>query len=92
MFYYSIYIFNSELGTVKNIKVESKTKLDAISKFCKACLLPYTLVDQVETELERLVNEVMFESIAHSDWAAPIVVFLIDMCNCKHTPAHASLV
>ena len=77
MFYCSIYIFNSELGTVKNVEVESKTKLDAISKFCKTCLLPYTLVDQVETELERLVNEVMFESIAHSDWAVPIAVFPI---------------
>ena len=35
--------------------------------------MPYALVDQVETEFDRLVNEIIFEPFAHSDWAAHIV-------------------
>ena len=35
--------------------------------------MPYILVDQVETEFDRLVNEIIFEPFAHSDWAAHIV-------------------
>ena len=29
-------VFNSELGTLKNVEVRLKTKPDAIPKFCKA--------------------------------------------------------
>ena len=66
-------VFNSGLGSLKNIKVKLKTKPDAIPKFCKARPLPYALVDRVETELDRLVKERIFEPITHFDWAAPIV-------------------
>ena len=66
-------VFNSELGTLKNVEVKLKTKPGAIPKFCKAHPLPYVLVDQVETEFDRLVNEIIFEPFAHSDWAAHIV-------------------
>ena len=44
-------------------------------KFCKACWLSQALVDRAETELDRLVYEGIFEPIAHSNWAAPIVLF-----------------
>ena len=40
-------VFNSELGTLKNVEVKKKTKPDVIPKFCKAHLLPYTLADGV---------------------------------------------
>ena len=53
-------VFNSELGTLKNVEVKLKTKPGGIPKFCKAHPLPYTLVDQVETEFDRLVNEIIF--------------------------------
>ena len=32
-----------------------------------------SFVKLTETELDRLVNEGLFEPLAHSDWAAPIV-------------------
>ena len=35
--------------------------------------MPYALVDRVEAKLDRLVNEGIFEPLAHSDWATPIV-------------------
>ena len=66
-------VFNSELGTLKNVEVRLKTKPDAIPKFCKARSLPYTLVDRVETKLDRLANARIFEQIDHSDWAVPIL-------------------
>ena len=66
-------VFNSELGTLKNVEVRLKTKPDAIPKFCKAHSLPYTLVDRVETKLDRLANARIFEQIDHSDWAVPIL-------------------
>ena len=53
-------VFNSELGTLKNVEVKLKTKPGGIPKFCKAHPLPYALVDQVETEFDRLVNEIIF--------------------------------
>ena len=45
-------------------------------KFCKPCWLSQALVDRVETQLNRLVHEGIFEPIPHYNWAAPIVLFL----------------
>ena len=38
--------------------------------------MPNGLVDRVEAELDRLVNEGIFEPIAHFDWASPIVLVI----------------
>ena len=45
-------IFNSELGTLKNVEVKLKTKPDEMPKICKAHPLHYAPVDQVERELD----------------------------------------
>ena len=41
-------VFNSDLGTLKNVEIKLKTKPNSVPKFCKACPLPYALVDCVK--------------------------------------------
>ena len=41
-------VFNSDLGTLKNVEIKLKTKPNSVPKFCKAHPLPYALVDCVK--------------------------------------------
>ena len=42
-------------------------------KFFRACLVPYSLKDKIEKELDRLVKLGIYEPVYSSKWAAPIV-------------------
>ena len=66
-------VFDKGIGTMANIKVHIELKEDARPKFYKARPVPYALKQQIETELERLVNEGIYEPVTYSQWAAPIV-------------------
>ena len=64
-------IFNSELGTLKNVEVKLKLSLmkclnlESSSFALCTCWSSWKRI--------RLVNEGIFKPIAHSDWEAPIV-------------------
>ena len=67
-------IFENELGTVQSFKANIKIEKDAKPKFVKARPVPYSLREDVEKELDRLVAEGTLEPVIHSEWAIPIVV------------------
>lgn len=69
-------IFQEGLGTFKDYEARIEVDPDAVPQFCKARTLPYSMRQQVEEELDRLVAEGTLERIDHSDWAAPIVAVL----------------
>ena len=62
-----------ELGTMKGVEVAIDVNPDAKLKFLKARPVPYAIKNKIETELERLVNNDVFEAVNFSRWATPIV-------------------
>ena len=67
-------IFKAELGTVRSFKASIKVEEGAKPKFVRARSVPYSMREEVEKELERLVAEGALEPVTHSEWATPIVV------------------
>ena len=66
-------VFKEELGTLSGFKVKLSLKQGTKPKFCRARQVPYALRDSVEKELQRLESLGVIESVAHSDWATPLV-------------------
>ena len=67
------HVFKEGIGTMANIKVHIELKDDAKPRFHKARPVPYALKGQIDTELDRLVKEGIYEPVTYSQWAAPIV-------------------
>ena len=44
--------------------------------FWKARIVPYAMKERVHCELDRLLKEVIIESVNYSDWVTPIVPIL----------------
>ena len=68
------HVFEEGIGTMANIKVHIELKDDAKPRFHKARPVPYALKQKIETELDRLAKEGIYEPVAYSQWAAPIVL------------------
>jgi len=66
-------VFEKGLGTFKDVRVKIEMQDGVEPKYMKARPVPYALKKDVEDELERLVSEGVYEPVAHSDWATPIV-------------------
>ena len=71
-------VFTPELGCLKDFKVSIPVKDDSKPKFCKARPVPYALRSRVEEELDRLEEQGVYEKVAYSKWASPIVTVLKD--------------
>ena len=70
--------FTPNLGCLKDFKVSIPVKDDSKPKFCKARPVPYALRSRVEEELDRLEEQGVYEKVAYSKWASPIVTVLKD--------------
>lgn len=55
-------VFNSDLGTLKDVEADLTVNQDCETKFCKARLVPYAL-KKIEKDLERLIANDIYESI-----------------------------
>ena len=61
-------VFNDELGLLKNFEVSIPIDMNVTPKFCKAQAVSYVLKEKIDKELNRFVNERIFE---HSRWEHP---------------------
>ena len=66
-------VFEPGLGTMKGFKAKIHVDPDATPVFSKARTLPYSIRDEVEAKLQRLIKEGNLEPVQYSDWASPIV-------------------
>ena len=66
-------VFDGRLGELKGHRVHIQLKPDARPRFIKARPVPYAIKDEIGRELDRLVEQGVYQPISHSDWAAPIV-------------------
>ena len=66
-------LFEQKTGELKNIKASLKLKPDAHAKFFKARNVPYGIQAKVEQEINRLVDDGLWEKVLYADWASPIV-------------------
>ena len=57
-------IFKAELGTVRSFKASIKVEEGAKPKFVRARSVPYSMREEVEKELERLVAEGALEPVS----------------------------
>ena len=62
-----------ELRLMDNIKTQLVIKPGARPWFCQSRLVPFSMKDVAERELDRLKETGVLERVSHSDWAAWIV-------------------
>ena len=61
------------LGTVKHYKAVLHLKPGTVLQFCCPHPLPFSIREQVENEIDRLVEKGVLQKMDFSDWATPIV-------------------
>ena len=66
-------VFSDGLGKFKNVEVHIDLKEGVSPRFVKARPVPYAIKEDIEREIERLVEEGIYEPVPYSDWACPIV-------------------
>ena len=71
-------VFSKELGALKGVEVDIPVDPNVKPMFFRARPVPYSLRDKIEKELERLVKQGVYEPVASSKWADPIVPVLKD--------------
>ena len=66
-------VFSKELGTLKGFK--AKLFIDSHTRpiFCKARPVLYRIRPQVDSQIDKLLSQNIFEPVPFSDWGAPIV-------------------
>ena len=71
-------VFTDKLGCLKGYKVHVPVPDSAEPKYFKARSVPYSMRARVEEELDRLEKQGVWNKVAYSRWAAPIVPVLKD--------------
>jgi len=66
-------VFQEGLGTLKHFKATLHLMPGATPRFCRPRPLPFSIREQVEGELDRLVEQGILQKVDYSEWAAPIV-------------------
>ncbi|XP_075159734.1 uncharacterized protein K02A2.6 isoform X1 [Haematobia irritans] len=67
-------VFSSTMGRITGYQARLPLTPGAVPKIFKPRKVPFSLMQQVEDELERLVQEGLLKPVSASDWATPIVV------------------
>ena len=67
-------VFAPGLGHCTLVKVHLTLKEDATPKFCKPRPVPFSRLEVVDKELERLEKLDVITHVDHSEWATPVVV------------------
>ena len=69
-------VFSDELGTLKDFQAEIPVYPEVKPRYFHARPVPYSLKKKIEHELDRLVKLGIYQPVASSKWAAPIVPVL----------------
>ncbi|XP_037279677.1 uncharacterized protein LOC119172626 [Rhipicephalus microplus] len=69
-------LFAEGLGAIKGPPARLHIKDGATPRFCKARKIPFSLLDKVSAELDRLVAEGIITPVSYSEWATPVVPVL----------------
>ena len=67
-------VFSGELGCFRGEPVTVEVDPDVRPRFFKPRIVPLAYRQQVEQELDRQVEQGLWEPVTHSKWAAPLVV------------------
>ena len=67
-------VFAPGLGHCTLVKAHLTLKEDATPKFCKPRPVPFSRLEAVDKELERLEKLDVITHVDHSEWATPVVV------------------
>ena len=65
-------VFEEQLGKLKGFEAKILVDQEATPRFCKARSVPLAMREKVE-ELQRLVQEGLWEPVEFASWAAPTV-------------------
>lgn len=66
-------VFTDKLGLYKGGTFKLELKDDSQPVFMKPRVLPYAMIDKVEMEIQRLVDDDVIFPVKSSDWATPVV-------------------
>ena len=67
-------LFREGLGTIKRHKASMQINPEAPPKFFKTRPIPFAIPDAVGAQLDNLERDGVVEKVAHTSWAAPIMV------------------
>ncbi len=67
-------IFSECIGTLKNMMFNVTLKDDAKPVFCRHRNVVFALREPVDREIDRLIEEKIYEPVESADWATPIVI------------------
>ena len=67
-------LFAEGVGSLQGYQAKITLSADAKAQFHRPRLVPYTLQQKVEEELNRLQEEGIIQPVENSEWAAPIVI------------------
>ena len=67
-------VFSGDLGCFRGEPVTVEVDADVRPRFFKPRVVPLAYRQQVEQELDRQVEQGLWEPVTHSKWAAPLVV------------------
>jgi len=69
-------VFSDKLGKYKGCRVKLHLKEGTKPVYCKPYPVPYALQEKIEKEINRLVEDDVFEAVESSEWATPVVPVL----------------
>ncbi|XP_062540860.1 uncharacterized protein K02A2.6-like [Armigeres subalbatus] len=66
-------VFNGSIGKMTGVQATLNMRADVQPVYIKQRPVAFSVRDSVETEIDRLVKDDIWEKIDHSDWATPVV-------------------
>ncbi|XP_024887651.1 uncharacterized protein K02A2.6-like [Temnothorax curvispinosus] len=70
-------IFQDNIGKITGIQAKLKLREGTTPVFAKSRKIAHALLPKVKEEIDKLVKEGVLRKVQHSDWATPIVPFLV---------------
>ncbi|XP_055614238.1 uncharacterized protein K02A2.6-like [Uranotaenia lowii] len=66
-------VFNEHVGKISGVQASLNLRAEAKPVFVKSRPVAFAVREAVDTEIDKLVNEGIWERVDHSEWATPVV-------------------